>query len=82
MKVEISGKTYETDEEDFSLLTGLESQGLVLEYQCREGYCGVCRACLLRGEVCYIRKPLASLQQNEILLCSCKAKSDLEIKFY
>lgn len=54
-----------------TLLDGLERTGHDVEYQCRSGYCGVCRLTLLAGEVSYADPPLAYLGQSEILPCCC-----------
>lgn len=52
-----------------NLLESLETQDIYPQYQCREGYCGSCRAELLAGEVHYIEEPLAWVDDQEILLC-------------
>lgn len=75
-----SGAQLQCSDEHPSLLAALESHNLCVEYQCREGYCGSCRTRLLKGEVCYAAKPLAFLQEGEILPCCCTAKGDIEIE--
>ncbi|WP_455816472.1 class I ribonucleotide reductase maintenance protein YfaE [Pseudomonas cerasi] len=74
-----TGTQLECDDEHPSLLAALESHRVCVEYQCREGYCGSCRMRLLKGEVSYSTKPLAFVQQGEILPCCCKAEGDIEI---
>jgi len=75
-----SGAQLQCDEEHPSLLAVLESHNLSVEYQCREGYCGSCRTRLLKGEVCYAARPLAFVQEGEILPCCCRAQGDIEIE--
>lgn len=63
-----------------SLLDGLERTGHDVEYQCRSGYCGVCRLTLLAGEVSYAAPPLAYIGQSEILPCCCKVTEPIRIE--
>ncbi|PJG86257.1 class I ribonucleotide reductase maintenance protein YfaE [Conservatibacter flavescens] len=63
-----------------SLLSTLEKNGISHEYQCRSGYCGSCRVKLKKGKVSYPEPPLAFLQRDEILLCCCRVEEDLEIE--
>ena len=63
-----------------SLMASLESQGITLPFQCREGYCGSCRSTLIDGTVTYQKTPMAWLNDNEILPCCCIPTSDITIK--
>lgn len=63
-----------------SLLDGLERTGHDVEYQCRSGYCGVCRLTLLAGEVTYADPPLAYIGQSEILPCCCQVTEPIRIE--
>ncbi|GJJ79727.1 2Fe-2S ferredoxin-like protein [Pasteurella canis] len=63
-----------------SLLSHLENNGIFHEYQCRSGYCGSCRVKIRKGKVSYKEPPLAFIQSNEILLCCCHVEQDLEIE--
>jgi len=63
-----------------TLLESLEAQNIDVHYQCREGYCGSCRAQLLEGQVHYHEEPMAYLDDDEILPCCCIPKTDLKIK--
>lgn len=74
-----SGVQLACQDEHPSLLDALEAHHVTVEYQCREGYCGSCRARLLAGQVDWVTRPLACLRQGEILLCCCRAKGDIEI---
>ncbi|AXF76465.1 class I ribonucleotide reductase maintenance protein YfaE [Erwinia tracheiphila] len=75
-----SGTQLYCREEHRSLLDTLEAHRIPVDYQCREGYCGSCRTRLLKGEVCYLARPLAFVQQDEILPCCCMAKGDIELE--
>ncbi|MCZ4060654.1 class I ribonucleotide reductase maintenance protein YfaE [Pantoea sp. LMR881] len=74
-----SGTRLECADDHPNLLQMLEAQNICVEFQCREGYCGSCRTRLLKGEVHYAEKPLAFVEQGEILPCCCKAKGEIEI---
>ena len=63
-----------------NLLSSLEAQNIDVHFQCREGYCGSCRAQLLAGEVHYAEEPMAWLNEGEILLCCCIPRSHLHIR--
>ena len=62
-----------------SLLHCLESQKIDVAYQCREGYCGACRATLVSGNVKYNEEPLAFVRDGEILLCCSKPNGNISI---
>lgn len=62
-----------------TLLEGLERTGHEIEYQCRNGYCGMCRVRLLDGEVQYLEQPLAFVAADEILPCCCVPVSDIRV---
>ncbi|MDF7676446.1 class I ribonucleotide reductase maintenance protein YfaE [Neisseriaceae bacterium ESL0693] len=68
--------TLQTDE---TLLEALERTGHQVEYQCRSGYCGLCRLKLLAGQVSYASQPLAFIGPDEILPCCCQVITDLTI---
>ncbi|WP_114195373.1 class I ribonucleotide reductase maintenance protein YfaE [Edaphovirga cremea] len=73
------GTQLSCNESPRSVLDVLESHNVVVEYQCREGYCGSCRMRLLKGSVVYHQKPLAFIQDGEILPCCCSPDGDIEI---
>lgn len=62
-----------------NLLEIFEQHQVVVEYQCREGYCGSCRMRLVKGEVAYSQKPLAFIQDGDILPCCCLPVEDIEL---
>jgi len=57
----------------------LESQGLKVNYHCRDGTCGACRCKLNKGDVIYITDPLAYIRDGEILTCCTRPTSDINI---
>ncbi|MFK4753901.1 class I ribonucleotide reductase maintenance protein YfaE [Oceanobacter antarcticus] len=63
-----------------NLLESLEAQQIDVHFQCREGYCGSCRARLINGEVHYSSDPMAWLNDGEILLCCCIPRSNVTIQ--
>ena len=62
-----------------TLLDGLERTGHEVEYQCRGGYCGMCRVRMLSGEVHYLEQPLAFVASDEILPCCCVPRGEISI---
>ena len=62
-----------------SLLEGLERTGHDVEYQCRSGYCGMCRLPLIQGSVTYPDPPLAFVAPGEILPCCCKVTEPVAV---
>lgn len=66
-------------DEPYSLLERLEQVGITLPYQCRSGYCGMCRVRLHKGTPEYFREPMAWLNEGEILPCCCRATDDMQI---
>lgn len=63
-----------------TVLDALERNGIEVQFNCREGFCGVCRTKLLTGNVEYLVDPLAFIDDDEILSCCTTPKSDIEIK--
>lgn len=63
-----------------TLLDSLEAQDVDVHYQCREGYCGSCRAKLLEGEIHQVNEPMAWLNDDEILLCCSIPRSNIKLK--
>lgn len=67
-------------QQERTLLQSLEDNQLDVHYHCREGFCGACRTRILKGSVHYVTEPLAYIDDDEILPCSCIATSDIEIE--
>ncbi|MGR5448651.1 2Fe-2S iron-sulfur cluster-binding protein [Vibrio sp. PNB22_3_1] len=63
-----------------SILEALELQGVSPPAECRNGYCGACSARLVSGDVEYIRDVLGYVPEGNILICSARAVSDVEIR--
>ncbi|MGP4123145.1 MAG: class I ribonucleotide reductase maintenance protein YfaE [Sodalis sp. (in: enterobacteria)] len=63
-----------------SLLDALEAHQVLVEFQCRSGYCGACRLRLLAGEVKYHQQPLAFVGLGQILPCCCLPVDDIELE--
>jgi ferredoxin len=65
-----------------TLLEIAENGGLTLDYECRSGICGTCKARLLGGRVTMeVQDALddADKSQNIILLCQAKATASVTI---
>ena len=74
-------KRYQGNKQD-SLLEQGEAAGLILPYSCRGGCCGSCKAKLISGQVKQnSTEGLSEREQRQgyILLCSCKALTDVEV---
>jgi len=67
---------------NISLLFILELNNINIEYQCRSGYCGMCRIKLIKGKIFYfIKQPMAALfQKQEIFPCCCKPNGNIIIQ--
>lgn len=64
-----------------SLLEALEIHRIpLLNYQCRSGYCGSCRALLIKGKVRYHKETLSYVSSNEILTCCCVPIENIILK--
>lgn len=75
-------KTFESDS-DQTILNAALKAGLVYEYSCKTGQCGVCKTTLFDGEIVELQKQIALSEEdkisNKILTCCCAAKTDLLI---
>ena len=78
----VEGKKFDT-QSDQSILDSALSAGLVFEYSCKNGQCGVCKASLLKGSVVELQSQLAlsddEKKANKILTCCCAATTEIEI---
>lgn len=69
--------------DEYNILDCLEKQGVEMHSHCKAGFCGTCRATLIRGSVHYPGgEPLGYLREGEILPCCCVPTADIEIKTY
>ena len=68
---------------DQTILEGANTSGISLEYSCKNGRCGVCKAQIVSGHKNLISRGAVSanfeLGKDEILTCSAKPKSDLHL---
>ncbi|WP_119344428.1 class I ribonucleotide reductase maintenance protein YfaE [Facilibium subflavum] len=79
-KIIFNSQTIDVQDEGKTILEALESAGVIVNYQCRDGICGTCRCQLIEGEVLYQQEPFAMAKNGEIFICVAKAKSDLLLK--
>lgn len=63
---------------DESILTELEDNNILINYNCRQGHCGSCILQLLEGDVMH-QECLVPLSDGEILACQAKPASDIKI---
>ena len=70
------GRTIEYKDE-FSLLDTFEVNEIEATYNCRAGFCGVCKVKLLSGTVKLVQEPLMPTSNGEILSCCCIPSSDI-----
>lgn len=63
-----------------TILECLEANGVDIQYHCREGFCGACRTRLVSGEIEYKIAPLAYLDDDEILPCCSKPKTNINLE--
>jgi len=83
MNITTSEKNVFSGKEDMSLLDSALDAGLVFEYSCKNGQCGVCKTSLLDGDVFELQNQIALTQQdkenNKILTCCCAPRTDVLI---
>jgi len=58
-------------DEEFSLLDSMEGHQIPVTYNCRGGYCGLCKVKLISGKVNWVQDSLVCLGDGEILVCCC-----------
>jgi glycine betaine catabolism B len=63
-----------------TVLETAEDNGVAIEYQCRQGYCGVCKLKLLAGNVTMeVQDGLTPADKASGLILACQAKSTADI---
>lgn len=66
-----------------TVLDAALASGLVFEYSCKNGQCGVCKTTLLKGEIIEKQGQLALTEQDrkerKFLTCCCVPVTDIEI---
>jgi len=85
LKIEFkrSGKTVEWDDRFANLLELAEKNGIAIENECLQGYCGTCKVKLLSGEVdMEVTDGLddEDMKQNMILPCVAVPRTDVTIE--
>lgn len=63
-----------------TILESLESNGISILYQCRDGYCGACQAELIDGQVAYREDPIAYKPNGSFLPCCSFPLGDISVK--
>ncbi|OWQ90448.1 2Fe-2S ferredoxin [Roseateles aquatilis] len=77
------GRTFDLTGEA-TILDAALAQSVAVPFSCRRGECGSCRAQVLSGSAARVRPPsLAAyrVRPDEILMCQCRATSDLTLAF-
>lgn len=64
----------------YSLLNILEKNKIQTKYNCRNGFCGICKIYLNKGKIFYFKKPIAFFEKKEILPCICIPVTNINIK--
>ncbi|HAT2580577.1 2Fe-2S iron-sulfur cluster binding domain-containing protein (plasmid) [Aeromonas media] len=62
------------------LWRALSTQGVVVDRQCGQGFCGACKVRLVSGEVKYATNPLAYVGEGEVLTCCTIAVTQCRIE--
>lgn len=78
-----SGKTVEWDDKYDSILELAEENGVGIESECQQGYCGTCKVKLLSGEVDMSDDSGLEdedLDNNMILPCVATPKTDVALE--
>jgi len=80
-KITVNDQSVEfISEKHNSLLSCLLDNNISAQYQCRDGFCGACKAKLKHGKVAYHNEPLAYIKDGEFLVCCSVPETDLEIE--
>ncbi|WMY96002.1 MAG: class I ribonucleotide reductase maintenance protein YfaE [Arsenophonus sp.] len=62
-----------------SILDTFEKNNIYINFQCRQGFCGICRTYLKKGKIKYQNLPVAFINHDEILPCICQPVTDIFI---
>lgn len=81
MEIEFDGKKYEYDtKENLTILEFLKKKNESLDYQCQSGFCGACRCKIDSGKIEESPDAIGFKNQDEILPCVSKPKSNIKIR--
>ena len=58
-------------DEEFSLLDSMEGHQIPVTYNCRGGYCGLCKVKLTSGKLNWVQDSMVCLEDGEILVSCC-----------
>ena len=78
-KIILDAVAFEFNGDNCTILEILEKHGVPINYQCREGLCGVCRCKISSGKFYYKQEPLAMAKENEVFICIARALSDVTL---
>lgn len=71
-----SGHTFNWVSDQDSILEFAEAHDIYPDHSCRSGLCGTCATKLIAGEVEYVTEPTASVEQDKVLICISRPKTD------
>jgi 2Fe-2S type ferredoxin len=83
IKFQTSDKILKWDDRFESILEFAEENGIDIEYECRQGFCGTCKVKLLSGEVDMETEDGLEdeeIQNGFILTCVSVPKSDIVLE--
>lgn len=63
-----------------SILDLAEANGLTPDYSCRSGICNTCKCRLQGGEVEYVLEPLDPPEEESVLICCSKPKTNVVVE--
>lgn len=61
------------------ILDCLEKNKIEIPFQCKNGFCGICKIQLKKGKIFYYNKCINCFTKDEILPCSCIPKTNITI---
>jgi uncharacterized protein len=70
-----SGKTFNWNANDSSILEFAEENDIYPDNSCRAGICGTCMCKIIEGEVEYLETPTANIDRGSVLICISKPKT-------
>lgn len=74
-----SNKLFAWTADDSTLLEMAEDHQIPVEYACRSGQCGMCKAKIDQGEVEYLTEPTAEIEDGSCLTCISIPKGELVV---